>query len=139
VLRRVITSEDAKLLQPVAYAYTAPSDDYKTRVAKYIPAEIVAAYVAVLGILGMSSDVSASFYWKVFGTLLILTAAYTWKASMVSGLPIAVIQIVVSTVSFAIWAFALGKPFTFFDWYQPMYASVLPILYTLIPPLFIGK
>jgi len=149
LLRRVITIQDAKLLsqKPVYYstppwgkapsAYALPPDEYMTRTAKYIPAEIVAVYLTILGLLAVSSDVSPAFYWFIFGVLLILTVLYAWKAASATGLPAPVAQVAVSTIAFAIWAFALGKPFTFFDWYTPLYASVLLILYTLIPPLLL--
>jgi hypothetical protein len=106
---------------------------------KYIPAEIVAVFVAIDGVLKAASNVLPSFYWLMFVVLLGLTALYTWRFTAVKGLPPAYVQIVISTVAFAVWVFALGGPFRFLEWYNPVYGSALLMVYTLVPPLVIGK
>lgn len=154
-MRRVVTPRDLSLLTtvvpPAPYATYIPGpaptppqpvltpDDYLTRVVKYIPAEIVAVFVTVRGIIDLVADSSTFLYWIVFGFLVIMTVVYSWKSSTVKGLPPAYTQVVVSTVSFVIWVFALGEPFSSLGWYRPIYGSLLLILYTLIPPLLIGK
>ncbi|MBI2936716.1 MAG: hypothetical protein HYY22_00765 [Thaumarchaeota archaeon] len=114
-------------------------DDYLTKVVKYIPAEIVATFVTLDGVLKVDATVPTFLYWLVFITLLIFTPLYTWRATKEKNLPPAYAQIAVSTASFAIWIFALGGPFNFIDWYKPIYGSVSLILFTLAPPLVLGK
>jgi hypothetical protein len=113
-------------------------DDYVTRVVKYIPAEVVAVYIAIDGIL-RTATLPASFWWAVFSALLLLTALYTWRSTQMKELPPAYLQIAVSTASFAVWVFALGGPFYSLSWYNPAYGSVLIMLFTLVPPLVVGK
>jgi hypothetical protein len=85
-------------------------DDYLTRVVKYIPAEIVAVFVTVRGIIDLVPDSSTSLYWIVFGFLVIMTAVYAWKSSTVKGLPPAYTQVAVSTVSFVcVWVAWCGR------------------------------
>ena len=114
-------------------------DDYLTKVVKYIPAEIVAVFVTLDGVLKADATVPAFLYWLVFIALLTFVPLYTWKATKEKNLPPAYAQIVISTASFAIWVFALGGPFGFMDWYKPIYGSIALILFTLAPPLVLGK
>jgi len=113
-----------------------PPDDLPSRVIKYIPGEIVALYLACLGILSVG-EVPTSIYWLVFGVLLIIAPLYTWRLSQYSMLPTALAQIVVAAIAFVVWAYALGMPFTLLGWYNPAVASVLVLLCTGIPPLFL--
>ena len=124
---------------PAELISTLPPDDYLTRIVKCIPAEIVAAFVTIDGILKVATGVHAALPWVVFLMLLLLTVLYTWRATRTSGLPPAYVQIGISTVSFAVWVFAIGGPFDSLVWYNPVYGSILLILWTLFPPLLIGK
>lgn len=47
-----------------------------------------------------------------FIILLIITPIYIWRVTTVTELPPAVSQIIISTLLFAVWLFALGGPFT---------------------------
>jgi len=133
---RVITSHDLARIRP------APSlrehrvpDDYKTRLIKYIPADVVAVWVFLDGILRADPSTSAAFQWTVFGVVLALTPLWTWYRADEPDLPPAFHQIVTSTVAFAVWALALGGPFERLAWYTPSLASVLLALFTLVAPL----
>lgn len=123
----------------------ASEDDYPSKVVKYIPVEIVAGFLTLDGILSASS-VPTFAHWLVFILLLVLTPIYTWRFTTVRSqavkklhLPPAKAQIIIATVSFLIWVFAIGGPFKFLSGYNPVYGSVLLILFTFFPPLLIGK
>jgi phosphoglycerol transferase MdoB-like AlkP superfamily enzyme len=148
----VITEKDFALLtkaraQPLAVATTpqpAPTqeDDFVSQVVKYIPAEIVAAYVTLQGMLTSATSpnsIPSLVGWLVFLGLLVLTPLYTWRFSSVKGLPPPYTQIVIATVGFVVWVFTLGGPFKALSWYNSIYGSILLIFFTLIPPLVIGK
>ena len=120
-------------------------DGYLSKAIKLIPAEIVAAYLAIEGILkGTTTSQSLSVYWLVFAALLLITPAYAWRIVTKDQKPsqslrkLAAIQMSVSTASFAVWVFALGGPFAFYTWYSTVYGSILLVLFTLIPPLLIN-
>lgn len=150
--RRVITKKDLLLMEnkqksilkaaegistdAAALKAQPDEDDYASRVAKYIPAEIIAGFIAIDGILKAVSDPPAFLYWLVFAFCLVLTPFYTWRISNQKDLPTAISQIVISTCSFACWVFAFGGPFKFFDWYQPYIGSILLVMATLLFPLF---
>ncbi len=111
-------------------------DSYTSRIAKYIPAEIITGFIAIDGILKAVSDPPAFLYWVVFAFCLVLTPFYTWRISNQKDLPAATSQIVISTCSFACWVFAFGGPFKLYDWYQPYIGSILLVMATLLFPLF---
>jgi len=118
-------------------------DNYLERLSGLIPAEIIAAYAAISGILQTQTGVSLTFYWFVFLVLLAFTVPYSWKATRKERsdgtfLPTPWLQIVAATVSFVVWVFALGGPFTVFSWYEPYYGSVILVLYTLLIPLLVS-
>ena len=162
-MRRVITKNDIAAFakaRPTYYTYqaervekgpeTPPAelvvtkappqlDDYVSQVVKYIPAEIVAAFVTIDGILRSAVGISSLTGWLVFVALLILTPIYTWHVTKEQGLPPPYGQVGVSTAGFAVWVLALGGPFAQLPWYNSVYGSILLIFFTLIPPLVIGN
>jgi hypothetical protein len=114
-------------------------DDYINKLLKYIPAEIVAGFVTVDGIIRSVTQAPIFIYWIVFAIFLILTPVYTGRISTVAGLPTAWTQIIVATVGFLVWVFALGGPFSYFGWYLPAYGSILLVVFTLVIPALLGK
>lgn len=114
-------------------------DTYFDRVIKYIPADVIAAWTAVTGLITGSEDISLGFYWGLFIVFIALTAGWTYKQTSIKGLPLAVTQIAFSSIAFIVWVFALGGPFANLGWYTPVYGSILLILYTLIVPLINPK
>lgn len=108
-------------------------DGYQDRLLKYIPADINAAWLALTGIVKSVTTIPQStILWILFVILLVLTPIWTWMQTSEGNKPPAVTQILVATGAFFIWVFALGDPFTSLSFYQPVYGSILLILYTLI-------
>lgn len=110
-------------------------DDYKMKVIKYIPTEIVAAYVMLEGIIKASTQAPTGAYWMVFIILLVLTPIYVWRITEQADQKPAWDQIIVSFFSFIIWVMAIGGPFATLSWYQPIYPALLLPIFTLIVPL----
>lgn len=120
-------------LQLQASGAGAAPDGYFDKIVKYIPADIVAAWVAVGALVKGATDVPVNtVLWISFVVGLVLTAWWTWAQTNVPGKPPAVKQIVISTLAFAVWVFAIGAPFDSLSWYRAIYASVLLIGYTLV-------
>ena len=117
------------------------TDSYAEKLVKFIPADILAAYVAISGITA-SNDQPLWLSWGVFGVLLALTPLYVclvktdppgiaWSKTF---------HWVAACLAFTSWAFAMGGPFAAtFDWYQPYLGSVVLILTTLIIPVMEGQ
>ncbi len=116
------------------------TDSYFEKLVKYIPADILAAYVAITGITA-SNDPPPWLTWGVFGVLLALTPLYvcyvkTQPKGFVSS---KTFHWVTACLAFGAWVFALGGPFATFVWYKPYLGSVVLILTTLIIPVLEGQ
>jgi len=136
---RVITSRD---LETVSAAKTVrgvpvPSPDpYLSRLVKYIPAEIVGAYlVGEAAIAGISSPPPANLLWVWWGFLAALSPLWIAFATRTPGLPVAWFQTLVAPVAFTAWVFAMGGPFAVTWEYPPAYGSLVLIASTLLIPL----
>src|SRR5947209_1483775 len=105
-------------------------DTYSDRVIKYIPTDIVAAWVTVVGLIRSASDISSgTVLWITFAVGVVLAAAWTLKLTSLPGAPPAVIQTIIATGAFIVWVFALGGPFETLTFYRPVYGALLLIFY----------
>jgi hypothetical protein len=122
-----------------------PTDSYLTKIVKYIPTEIIAAYVTLSGFIsgGLYTDQQRLFYfWVVFTALLILTPLYLHVATSESGKTSSLRHPVAGVLAFAAWAFASGGPFMQFQykedgsgWYTRTVGSIVLVLVCLCLPL----
>lgn len=128
--------------QPVAAAgVVVPSeDDYLTKIVKYIPVEVLAAYLFMAGVI--DSNITnrhdhAIWLGCLLIGVLILTIPYDFRVLNVVRWQ----QVAVSVVGIAVYVFAVGGWFATTTWYHQWYASiVVPVFGLLIailklPPL----
>jgi hypothetical protein len=128
--RRIVTSQ-LESTSPITKV-----DTYFDKVIKYIPADIVGAWVAVTGLIRSANEIpTAPLLWFVFIVGLVLTAIWTGKQTRILKKSLARTQILVSTGAFFVWVFALGGPFESLSFYRPLYGSLLLIFYTLVTAL----
>jgi hypothetical protein len=106
-------------------------DGYLDRVIKYVPADIVAAWLFLDGLLKSGDDPREGLLWIVFAALIPITAVWTYRRTAEPNLPPAWTQTAIATVSFVIWVFAIGGPFATTGWYDSIYGAVVIVLYTL--------
>jgi hypothetical protein len=126
--RRVITTQ----LQ-AAGTGTAAVDGYTDKLVKYIPADIVGAWVFASSAIKAASGVPVTtLLWIAFAVLLAITPVWIWQWTKLPGKPKAATQMTISTVAFAVWVFALGGPFAAMSFYRPLYGSLLLVLYSLL-------
>lgn len=129
--RRVVTTR----LQSTGQSHV---DGYFDKVVKYIPADIVAAWVAVTGIVDSSKDkIDEEMVLRLtFGAGVLLTCAWTWKQTTEQDQPVAWKQIIISTIAFIVWVIALGgEPFNI----ERGIGAILLIGFTLVVGLFEPK
>lgn len=121
----------------------AKIDNYFEKLMKYIPSEIVGAWIAIQGILAsgnqeaelVDSNQNISL-WFILIFLLILTFFYIKQQTYDENKKTAIKQIIISVIAFLIWAYAIGgEPFLSLEFYDSRYGAVLMILYTLTIPL----
>src|SRR5213593_2766179 len=99
------------------------------RLLKYIPAEVVGAYVALQGVVATiaAENDRNRLLWLVFVVLLPMTWFYLARVQHVKK----TVQLMVSSLAFAVWVFSLGGPFASLQWYHPVYGAILLPLYTI--------
>jgi hypothetical protein len=115
---------------PAPAAATAPGgvavpteDDYITKLLKYIPIEILGAYIFMQTIV--NSNVTTSHAHAIWLLCLligagILTFAYDrWVLSILR-----LTQLLMSVLAFAVYIFAMGGWFATTGWYHQWYASI---------------
>src|SRR5687767_8341792 len=105
------------------------AQEYFDRVAKYVPSEVVAAYIAANGVAAAGKRPSALFI-AIFVACLVATPLYitrfarTPKEVWTNG--------AMATAAFIIWAYATGGGlFQNLGWYDAPTGSVILILFTL--------
>ncbi|MGH2666799.1 hypothetical protein [Flavobacterium sp.] len=109
------------------------ADNYKEKLVKLIPSEIIAAYVTIYGLVtGIKSQHENLILWIVIALLLVITPLYSIRISLVTKKS----QVIFTTFGFLIWAFATGSPIKEIDTVPVSFiASVILILYTLFIPI----
>lgn len=91
----------------------AASDPYTERVAKYVPAEIVAGYFSLSEVIKQAGAGDPRQPWAataLFAVGLVLTPVYLIVVGKPRQ-PREYVPIGLSTVAFVLWAYALGGPF----------------------------
>lgn len=128
--RRIITS------QLEAKGQEVKLDGYFDKLIKYIPTEIVGGWIAITGVIKSASNIPTNMIlWVLLVIFTVLTAVYILKQTFEPKKPLAIKQTSISTIAFIVWVFALGEPFESWSFYNPVYGSVLLILFNLTIPL----
>lgn len=133
VIRAVVTEADANNRNN---GLPSTPDDYKTRLLKYIPAEAVTLYTALVGIPVSLQEQSPGWYW--FGLVIVFIAG-------LAAVPLVLIrgygmswkykkrQILLSIVAYILWVLSLGT----FQGVVPVPAAIVTIalgLFTFFVP-----
>ena len=101
-------------------------DDYFSRLLKYIPAEVVALYVSAGGVVPAEHPKRVTYLWAIFVFCAIATLVYMFVTARdeVTKKPIWK-QIILATIAFPVWAYALGGPFATLPSYESFVGSLL--------------
>lgn len=119
---------------------TEGGDDFPGRLAKYIPAEIVALYVTLKGFPPETSSQRMSALWIIFWLCLALTPVYliVTTRDKKSGKGPLWLQVLLATIAFPIWVLALGNgpldSFGIETWITSMILAVITFVFGLIKP-----
>lgn len=105
--RVTFPTSSAKVLSATGGA----SDNYAAQVVKYIPAEAITAYQAVLGVLSLAPQAERLMWitWTARGCLL-FSFVWTLFGATDDKEPLAWTQALVATVGFVVWLIAIDSP-----------------------------
>jgi hypothetical protein len=105
------------------------TDSFASKLAKLIPAEVSAAYLAINSIVNMDNGFSPTM-WASLAALTVFCALYLWKVLNVTS----PLQIAFTTASFPVWAFNISSA-RLTGMIDPSTLGVLLILVTVAIPL----
>jgi len=130
--RRILTGRAPSMMAGSSGA--SGVDDYLGRLVKYIPAEIVGFYLTAAGIIpqGPNKEPNYTALWIVFALGLVLVPVYFWFATTRGGTPPLWSQVILATVAYPVWVFAIGGPFASLDWYKSWIASLVLLFVTVV-------
>ena len=107
-------------------------DQYSDKLVKYIPADVIAAWLAAKGMILTAAEVPTStILWTSFSVGVVLTFFWTLRQTNIKGYKPAYTQSLIATAAFVIWVMAMGQPFEL----STLYSSLLLILFSLVVPL----
>lgn len=113
----------------------AGSDEYKDRLIKMIPGEVVAAYMACnTAITQFKGDYL--LYWTVFGIIVALLPFYLQRIMQVTD----AFQILIMCIAFVLWCTTIPRPFEHLFGgkadQQQLYSTLALTLFTFAVPIF---
>jgi hypothetical protein len=118
-------------------------DSFAAKVVKYIPADVVAAWITVNSLIKPASTNATTdqtdypVLFGVFFVFVVITALWTWRTTKEPDMPVAKTQILISIVSFVVWVLAIGGPFQYFQAVsaRPYLGGIVLIIWTLVAGL----
>ena len=125
---------------PVALAPAVnnePLNAYLEKLTKLIPGEVIGLYLVGSGLIP-AADRGYLLGWTVFCTLAVVVSRSLGTRSVEQQKPVQWGAVVVSTISFAIWVYSMGGPFSAYlgAGYKPFLGSLLVIGWTFSVPFF---
>lgn len=113
-------------------------DPYPDRVAKYIPAEFVATYLAAQSLVSAAANSATLGKWLlvvVALVLLIVLPVYLRRKAAAESKPWRM-QSTISGVAFVIWVYALGVLPTLFGLYEALVGGIIVLMYSFLVGVF---
>jgi hypothetical protein len=135
----VVAAAPAAITAPGGVAVPS-EDDYLTKVVKYIPPEVLAAYLFMAGVIDSNvTDKHDHAIWlgSLLVGVLVLTIPYDLRVLKI----VRWSQIGMSVLGIVVYVFAVGGWFATTTWYHQWYASIVVPLFGLViailklPPL----
>jgi hypothetical protein len=115
-------------------------DDYLGRLLKYIPAEIVGLYLATSRAIppepGPHGTRPPTAMWVVFALNVVLVPIYFRFATTRDKKKQLWPQVILGSIAFPIWVFAIGGPFESLCWYKGWIASITLTFTTVVFGLY---
>jgi hypothetical protein len=117
------------------------ADDYWSRLAKYVPIEMISAYVLLKGLIESAYRPGQTALAVALGALMVLGAGTTWVFAIRVLHIVRRSQAALSVSGFLVWVVATGGFFATLSWYQPWMGTAAVIMFGVavqiiqLPPL----
>lgn len=110
---------------------------YRERLLKLLPSEVAIGFMAAnAALLSLDpSTLTTVLLWVVFGVCLVATPLWLYFGQEVKN----VLQLVITSSAFIIWAMTMTGPFTTIPIYEPIVGAVLAILFSFVVAPLLGK
>ncbi len=114
-------------------------EEYGERVAKYVPAEVIAAYLALLPLVIAGSSAGSSrrtvLLAVILGIGVVFTPLYLWRFPAEKN--VKKFQLVISTLAFVVWSYSIPEGlFDDIGIYDQVVAPIALVVFTLASGLF---
>jgi len=119
---------------PVPKASTQ-GDQFVARVIKYVPSEVVCAYLAGKAVIDSMNQPPNQVYWLWLAVIAVISVPWTIYATSETGKKPALYQGIAAAVAFLAWSLTLGQPFQQIGGYQPGYGTLAVISVSLVVPM----
>jgi hypothetical protein len=125
--RRIETGSESRSLylgEPGDGNSNSRGDGYIDRLLKYIPSEVIALYLGASNVVPQSPpnqhpNQQLIAMWIVAALAAIATPVYLYITTRKKDAPTPWSQIIISSVAFPVWVYAIGGPFELsFSWYK---------------------
>lgn len=131
----------------IAGRQVSAGDDYLSKVAKYIPGEIVAAYLAAQTLITNLAQTPTGKTFAFLSMVLILAVFNPFYLKRLAKKESEATQerkawkrqAIVSTLAFLVWVYALVEAPTALGLYNALFASLLLIVWTLLAGLVVPE
>ncbi len=114
-----------------------PVDGYFDRLIKYIPSDIVGAWLVTKNLISAYGKAPPSTLWVAFACGIVLTILVV-RLTPNNG-PATWFQVAISTVAFVIWSWALGSPLSDVIPHSALFSSLVLIAYTVLVAALVPK
>ncbi len=117
------------------------ADDYLTRLAKYVPVEVISAYLVIQGLIETAYKAGTPARAYALGALLVLTAIASWFFCARVLKVLRKSQLAMTVLAFVIWVLAIGGWFATTSWWQAWFGTAAVVLFGVLariidlPPL----
>ena len=114
----------------------APAKEYLEKVAKLIPSEIVAVYLAGVGIIPAiaNASVQAYVFWLFLALCTLMTPVYLYRFMRDRTKPKSISRrhALISTAAFLFWAYAVSAGVLPSGWHDGAISSLLLLTFSLV-------
>lgn len=114
-----------------APARQGATNNYLEKIAKLIPSEVIAGYLAMVGFVPLvGAEIREYVLWGIFGLCQVLTPVYL-RTQAIAGRPMRM-HLIVSSVAFAVWAFVTTGDKLVPSFYDAALASITLVAFSLV-------